>query len=138
MSDDNSRPVIFLAFANAVDDNVTFLRKLSVEKRRLCEVLKSAEDAGLCEVLVRSDCTSDDIFKVFQDTKYRNRIGIFHYAGHANGYQLLLESADASSTAADAAGLAAFLGQQRGLNLVLGIRQRSGVHGRRCARPLVE
>jgi len=53
--------------------------------------LEPAEQAGLCEVVVRKNCKAGDIFKVFQDPKYRNRIAIFHYGGHANGYQLLLE-----------------------------------------------
>ncbi len=118
MPDDNSKPIIFLAFSCPVDENVIPLRKLSVEKRQLRDALKPAEEAGLCEVIVRSDCTAGDIFKIFQHPKCRNRIGIFHYAGHANSYQLLLEAADGSATTADGAGLAAFLGQQRALNLV--------------------
>ena len=67
---------------------------------------------------MRTNSTAGDIFKVFQDPKYRNRIAIFHYGGHANGYQLLLESASGQSAAADAGGLAAFLAQQQGLQLV--------------------
>ena len=45
-------------------------------------------------------------------------MAIFHFGGHANGYQLLLESAAGKPAAADAGGLAAFLAQQRGLQLV--------------------
>lgn len=44
-------------------------------------------------MVVRTNCTAEDIFKVFQDPQYRKRITIFHNGGHANGYQLLLESA---------------------------------------------
>jgi len=114
---DSNRPVIFLAFANDRDDSVGYLRNLPDEKRRLREVLRSAEQAGLCEVVVRSNSTADDIFKVFQDPKYRNRIAIFHYGGHANGYELLLESAEGKSEAANAGGLALFLAQQQRLQL---------------------
>lgn len=112
------KPVIFLAFANDRDDTVGYLRNLPDEARRLREMLERAEQAGLCEVVVRPNSTAGDIFKVFQDPKYRNRIAIFHYGGHANGYQLLLESSTGESAAADAGGLAAFLAQQRGLQLV--------------------
>ncbi len=97
---------------------VGYLRNLPDESRRLRDVLEHAEQAGLCEVVVRSNSTAGDIFKVFQDARYRNRIAIFHYGGHANGYQLLLESPEGKSAAADAGGLAAFLAQQQGLQLV--------------------
>ncbi|MEK6261072.1 MAG: ATP-binding protein [Planctomycetota bacterium] len=121
MADTTHKPVIFLAFANDRDDRDDrdgYLRNLPEEARQLRERLESAEQAGLCEVVVRSNCTAGDIFKVFQDPRYRNRVAIFHYGGHANGYQLLLESAEGQSAAADAGGLAAFLAQQQGLQLV--------------------
>lgn len=118
MAGASKKPVIFLAFANDRDDTVGYLRNLPDEARRLREVLESAEQAGLCEVVVRSNSTAGDIFKVFQNPKFRNRIAIFHYSGHANGYQLLLESPEGKAAAADAGGLAAFLAQQQGLQLV--------------------
>ncbi|MBL8889273.1 MAG: CHAT domain-containing protein [Planctomycetaceae bacterium] len=118
MTTSANKPVIFLAFANDRDDHVDYLRNLPEETRRLRSVLERAEQAGLCEVVVRTNCTADDIFRVFQDAKYRNRIAIFHYGGHANGYQLLLESADGRTATASAGALAAFLGQQQGLQLV--------------------
>ena len=111
-------PVIFLSFANDRDDSVSYLRNLPDETRRLRDVLERAENAGLCEVVVRTNSTAEDIFKVFQDPRYRNRVAIFHYGGHANGYQLLLESAAGQVALADAGGFAAFLSQQQGLQLV--------------------
>ena len=56
------------------------------------------------------------IIQAFQ--RYRDRVAIFHYGGHANGYQLLLESAAGGSVAADSASFAAFLAEQSGLQLV--------------------
>jgi tetratricopeptide (TPR) repeat protein len=114
----DNTPVIFLAFANDRDDTIGYLRNLPIEARRLREVLEPAEQAGLCEVVVRSNSTAGDIFKVFQDPRYRNRVAILHYGGHANGYELLLESAAGEAAVADAGGLAKFLGQQQGLHLV--------------------
>lgn len=93
MADTTPRPVIILAFANDRDNTIGYLRNLPVEAGRLREVLEPAERAGLCEVVLLQNCTAADIFKVFQDPRYRNRVGIFHYGGHANGYELLLESA---------------------------------------------
>jgi WD40 repeat protein len=118
MSDTTNKPVIFLAFANDRDDHIGYLRNLPEEARRLKGVLAPAKQAGLCEVLPLQNCTPEELFQVFQDPEYRNRIAIFHYGGHANGYQLLLESAAGKSAIADAGGLAAFLGQQHGLQLV--------------------
>lgn len=97
MTDKTNIPVIFFAFANDRDDTVGYLRNLPLEARRLREVLGPAELAGLCEVVVLQNCSAGDIFKVFQDPRYRNRVGIFHYGGHANGYELLLESASGQS-----------------------------------------
>ena len=118
MANTTLKPVIFLAFANDRDDTVGYLRNLPDEARKLRDALRPAEQDGLCEVQALQNCTAEDIFKVFQDSRYRNRIAVFHYGGHANGCQLLLESAGCGSAAADAGGLAAFLGEQQGLQLV--------------------
>lgn len=112
------KPVILLAFANDRDDTVNYLRNLPEEARQIREPLQRARRDGLCKLVELANATADDIFRVFQDPEYRDRIAAFHYGGHANGYQLLLESASGSPHAADAGGLAAFFGQQRGLELV--------------------
>ena len=65
---------------------------------------------------MRTNATLDEILEVFRD--YRNRIAVFHYGGHANGYELLLESATGYAAVAGAGGLATFLSQQTGLQLV--------------------
>ena len=110
-----SKPVIFLAFAN---DEANYLRNLREETRVLLEILAPAEKSGLIEVVHRTNCTAKDIFDIFQDEKYCDRIAIFHYAGHANSYQLLLESVSGENAPANADGLAEFLAQQNGLHLV--------------------
>ena len=81
-------------------------------------LLDQAQTAGLCEVVLRQNATLDEILDVFQDARYRNAIAVFHYGGHANGYQLLLETAAGKPDVAHAGGLATFLGQQTGLELV--------------------
>jgi hypothetical protein len=118
MTYNDTKPIIFTAFASAWDDRVEYLRQLPEEARRIRRTLEHARREGLCELVERSNATLDDILDVFQTPEYRNRIAVFHFGGHANGYQLLLESAEGVPTAANAGGLAAFLGQQRGLQLV--------------------
>ncbi len=88
------------------------------EARNIRHVLDFASRNGLCEIVERSNATLQDILDVFQDPLYFNRSAIFHYGGHSNGYQLLLESQQGRTTAAHAGGLAAFLEQQIGLQLV--------------------
>lgn len=118
MTEQVTKPVIFLAFANDRAHGLGYLRNLPEEARRLQAALTSAEQANLCEVVLRQGVTIDQVLNIFQDKRYRNRIAIFHYGGHANGYQLLLETATGDTALADAGGLAAFLGQQNGLELV--------------------
>ena len=110
-------PLIFLAFANDYADPKQHLRSLRDEARQLRDTLKQAQKDGLCEVVERPNATAEEIIQVFQDE--RDRIAVFHFAGHANGYQLLLETAQSRDVAvAHGAGFAEFLGVQHGLQLV--------------------
>ncbi len=113
------KPVIFLAFANdKTDTGAGYLRGLTRERNSLRDALRPAEDAGLCEVVVEPDASIDRIFNVFQDKRYRDRIAIMHYGGHAESYELLLESASGEGQTAHSEGLVSFLAKQEGLKLV--------------------
>nr|MCU0394173.1 hypothetical protein [Thermoflexibacter sp.] len=101
---EKQKPVIFLAFANDKEDNARYLRNLP--------------KAGLCEVVERASATIEQILDIFQDSRYKDRIAIFHYGGHADGYQLLLEQLDGSHSVAHGAGLVSFFARQKGLKLV--------------------
>ncbi len=92
------------------------MRDLPVELRRLQEILKEAERNGLLRFELLPNATLEQIFNVF--ARNRDRVTIHHYAGHAESGRLLLESGAAGVAPAHAAGLAAFLGQCRGLQLV--------------------
>ncbi len=107
-------PVILAAFANDRSDQTRFLRNLSEEAQRIQAVLSPAQ--SLCPLVLLPSATLDEILTAFQT--YRDRIVVFHYAGHANGFQLLLESSSGGVHRVGAKGLAAFLGQQQGLQLV--------------------
>ena len=110
------QPVIVLAFANDREYDAHYLRNLPAETRQLRTLLEQAERDGRCKPVVRANTTIPELFDVFQDQ--RGRIAIFHFGGHANSYQLLLETATGAPAVVDAGGLAAFLAQQRGLRLV--------------------
>jgi CHAT domain-containing protein len=108
-------PLVVLAFANEQEGR-RYLRDLPEELRRLREILKEAERNGLCRLEMLPNATLEQIFDVF--TRNRDQVTILHYAGHADSGRLLLESSTAGGTAANATGLATFLGQRRGLQLV--------------------
>src|SRR5271165_5185899 len=108
-------PVIVLAFANEQEGH-RYLRDLPEELRRLQDILKDAERNGLCRLELLPNASLDQIFDVF--TQNRDQVTILHYAGHADSGRLLLESNAAGGAPAHAAGLATFLGQCGGLQLV--------------------
>ncbi len=112
------KPVIFLTFANDKVDDAKYLRNLPLELHSIREALKPAVSTGLCEVVERTAATIGDIFDVFQDPRYRDRIAIFHYGGHAGGKQLLLETLEGGYGFSNSEGLAPFFARQKGLQLV--------------------
>ncbi|MDI9418460.1 MAG: CHAT domain-containing protein [Euryarchaeota archaeon] len=118
MGSEAEKPAILLAFANKYDDQASYLRNLPEEARNIREILENAKRDGLCDYKEIPNATLKEILDVFQDPLYKDRIAIFHYAGHANSYQLMLESPEGRTTAAYAGGLASFLGQQIHLQLV--------------------
>ena len=106
-------PVIFLAFANEKESEARYLRGLAKEQALLKEALEPAVDAGLCEVVVESNATVRSILNIFQKKRFRDRIAVFHYGGHADGYQLLLETIDGGNAIAHGAGLVSFSRQTK-------------------------
>ena len=111
-------PVIFLAFANDRVDHTNYLRNLPAELAGIREALQPAIQAGICELVERANATTEQILDVFQDPRYKDRICIFHYGGHANGFQLLLEDADGNASIAHASGLVHFFAKQYGLQFI--------------------
>ncbi|TAD99314.1 MAG: hypothetical protein EAZ97_09030 [Bacteroidetes bacterium] len=111
-------PVILLAFANDKVDYARYLRNLPIEHNGIRDALFKAQQAGLCEVVERANATIEGILDVFQSAAYKDRIAIFHYGGHADGYQLILEQADGSHAVAHGGGLVSFFAKQKSLKLV--------------------
>jgi len=105
------KPVIFLAFANDRVDLAKYLRNLDVERKGIREVLEKDEEV---EIVERVGVSLGEIFDIFQ--KYQNRIVGFHYGGHADGYQLLLESSRGSANSvAGGDGIVKLLADQKNL-----------------------
>ncbi|MCP4219525.1 MAG: CHAT domain-containing protein, partial [bacterium] len=118
MPENAHTPVIFLTFANDPVGEKAYLRNLPEERCGIFDILDRAQKAGLCEVVVKSNVIIDEIFDVFGDERYRDRIAVFHYAGHADSFRLLLETAEGRRTYAHKDGLVPFLAAQKGLTLV--------------------
>ncbi len=115
----HAQPVfVFFAFANDRAKGIRYLRNLPEEQRRVRDAMAEAEQAGLCHLVERPNATVDDVFTVFQHSRYRNRVAIFHYGGHAGGAEIILETPTGEAAVAHAGPLARFLGEQRGLDLV--------------------
>lgn len=112
------KPIIFLAFANEPLGSSGHLRHLPDELRGIRRALGSVVREELCEIVERANVTIDEIFDIFQDKRYHNRIAIFHYGGHAGSYQLLLESEAQNTVVAHSEGLLPFLSRQQSLRLV--------------------
>jgi len=112
------KPVIFLAFANDRRKNGNYLSDLPMELRGLQDILQKAEDAGLCEIVGRNNATRKEVIDLFQRAKYRDRIAIFHFGGHAAETKLLLENEVGAPESAYQEGFVSFLSKQKGLTLV--------------------
>lgn len=115
MNERTTKPVILLAFANS---SANPLPNLATECNRLTATLEAAAKKGICELVVRPYATVDQLLGIFEQTDLRGRMAVFHYAGHADSYRLLLEGAEGQPALAHAGGLAALLRYQHGLQLV--------------------
>lgn len=130
----SDRPVLFLAFANDQEDRSRYLRGLAAELRSIRQALQPARQAQALEIVERANATLGDILDVFQDSDYSGRIRLFHYGGHADSYQLLLETEGGGPQAAFSEGLNRFLARQPGLQAVF----LNGCSTREQARDLRE
>ena len=105
----SKQPVIFLAFANSQD---AYLDMLKHESRNINLALESLEDKQLVKIDSKENASIEDIFHSFN--RFKGRISIFHYAGHADGNHLHLDD----DSFADSNGLAELFGSEDALKLV--------------------
>lgn len=115
----DTRPIIFLAFANDQANPSRYLRGLAAELRGLRDALQPARRSNKVEIVERANATLGEIFDVFQDPAYKGRIKVFHFGGHADSYRLLFESDRGNAPQeANAAAFGRFLAGQEDLELV--------------------
>ncbi|PSJ77127.1 hypothetical protein C7N43_10340 [Sphingobacteriales bacterium UPWRP_1] len=105
------KPVILLAFANYEQDPSMHLRGLAKENMLINQALQNAQQQGICEVITLPNADLGSIMRVFATKP----VAVFHYAGHANDYELLLSE----NSTLHSRGLAEYLGQQNSLQLVV-------------------
>ncbi|MCK4764756.1 MAG: CHAT domain-containing protein [Candidatus Aminicenantes bacterium] len=107
------KPVIVLGFANDKDD---YLPMISREGKNVFKSLLTHHDNNYIQVHKEESASVEDIFELFN--RYRDRIAIFHFGGHAGGTHLQLETPKGEPQQAHAQGLANLMGQQKQLQLV--------------------
>lgn len=110
---------IVRAFANDWVDDKQHLRSLLDESKAIDKALAPLVEAGaLTMPSPIHNATIDDVLAMFRAPRYRGRISVFHFGGHASGSMLLFEGDDSNRAWAHAHGLAGYLGRQHGLVLV--------------------
>lgn len=113
MSGADLTPVVILTFAN---DPANPLANLVSERKNIEAALKPHEDRRYIKRESEPNAVLEDVFRLVRD--YGDRVAILHYAGHADGGALLLETAVGTAEAAHANALAQRIGQCRSLQLV--------------------
>ena len=117
MDRNNERlPYVFLAVSNPSQD----LPGVETESGAILSALEIAKAAGLIGEVIDPPrtLTLTELIRPFQNSNYRGRIAIFHYAGHGSPSQLLLEGPTSAGQLAYAGGFAQFLSTQFSLKLV--------------------
>ena len=101
-------PIVFLAFANDLDNHLNTLKD---ESRDIFRSLQGLEKDNVIAIHREESAQVDELYNDL--LAYDDQIVIFHYAGHADGSMLQLEGGLAS-----AGGIAGLLAQQASLKLV--------------------
>ena len=110
-------PVIFLACANSYREGQR-LSYLVRERRRIAQILSGEEERGICEVVQEGNTSKEFFFDEIRKRKYKNRVAILHFAGHADGTRLRFESEEGQEEEMEVETLANFLKTIKGLHLV--------------------
>ncbi len=116
MIDVDNKVVILLAFANEKEIPSGYLNLLEEERRGINEALEEHHDRQLCEIYDEPNTSLDTLFHNF--SRFRDKISIFHYGGHASENMLRLRDRLGGNQNANSKGLASLLGQQDQLKLV--------------------
>ncbi|MDQ6611713.1 MAG: CHAT domain-containing protein, partial [Gemmatimonadota bacterium] len=109
-------PVFIIAFANNAAEQDRHLPALDAEYNRLNAIL--GDSARRWELVPSPKTSIRSFLDLLQVESYQNRIAMLHFAGHANGQSLLMESEEGAPEVANAAGIAEFLAQHEGLGFL--------------------
>ncbi len=101
-------PVIFLAFANDADDHLALLEE---ERKFVSGYLLPLANEQYFQLYVEATANRTDLSNNISE--FKDRVAVFHYAGHASGKRLVLEDGSV-----DAGGVAELLALQKNLQLV--------------------
>lgn len=111
----NTMPQVLLAFADS--NAASPLRNLSLENEAIRGALAPLiRDKKLVEPTILWNATADHIADELQ--KDYKEFRVFHFGGHAKGNAVVLADLQGERAEGHAKGLADFLGQQKGLELV--------------------
>lgn len=133
LSTPSDLPIILLVFSNETEKqldgstNDRYLEELEVEKQEIKKAIEEANENAIkkgsggpicqLEILDGREANIQGIYDKF--IIHEGRIAVFHFAGHADGYQLLLQSVEKDQPKiAHAGGLIAFFRQQASLKLL--------------------
>ncbi len=117
MANRDQIPVIFLACANSYREGKR-LNYLVRERRRIANILSVEEDKGHLEIVQEGNTSKEFFFDELRQRKYKGRIAIIHFAGHADNGILRFESEEGQEEPLNIDTLATFLGTISGLHLV--------------------
>lgn len=97
----NTLPVALILFSNDMD---AFLPMVEQERKIIEEALEHFDDTNRLKVVARSSVSIEEVFRLFN--RYKGRILMFHFAGHAEGHGLQFNQQFEDAEMGQAVGLA--------------------------------
>lgn len=94
-------PIALIVFSNDLD---SYLSNIETERKYIEEALEHYDDTNRLKVVTRSSVTVKELFRLFN--RYKGRIVLFHFAGHASGQGLQLNDENLITETGLAEGLA--------------------------------
>jgi hypothetical protein len=100
-------PIALIVFSNDLDN---FLSNIERERKIIEEALEQYHDTNRLRIITRSSVTLPELFRLFR--RYKGRIVLFHFAGHAGGAGLQLNDDALNPEMGRAEGLAGLFKQE--------------------------
>ena len=108
------KQVAIFAFSNDKENDGSFLGKLEQEKQLLINLFNENKVLSFISPIFIENCTHKSLYDAFQSATVADNVVFFHYSGHANSFQLLLESENGNQSI-HADGLMSFISRQKEL-----------------------